>query len=96
MCSYSVGGALPFNSIIEDEEFTNALYCKDHFDEHLDRFSCALFEPLDKNQFDCFSPLGEVDPDLHFSDEIFQHPTTNCICLRENEFNDKTKLTKHG
>ena len=93
-CCYCIGEALPFNNIIEDEEFKIALYCKDHFDEYWDRFSYKLFEPLDKNEFDCISPLDDVDPDLNFYHVIFQHMTMNCSYLHEQEFNDKTKLQK--
>ena len=82
-CINSTGEALPFNNIIDNEEFKHALFCKDHFDEYWDRFSYKLFEPLDSNEFDCISPLDEVDPDLNFYHGIFQHMTANCSYLKK-------------
>ena len=73
-CINCIGEALPFNNITDNEEFKDALFCKDHFDEYWDRFSYKLFEPLDSNEFDCISPLDEVDPDLNFA---------NCSYLQE-------------
>ena len=65
---YCIGGALPFDNIIADEEFKDALYCKDHFNKCWYRLNYELFEPLDRKEFDLNFPPDEVG-----ANPIFYH-----------------------
>ena len=42
-CCHFLGNALPFNHILEDDVFHDALYCKDNIDIDWESFSPAMF-----------------------------------------------------
>ena len=48
-CSICLSSNLPFNHYIDQDEFLDAIYGKDHFELNWDSLSQKLFNPFDFN-----------------------------------------------
>ena len=70
-CSICLSSNLSFNHYIDEDEFLNATYVKNHFWLHWDSLTQKLFNPFSFNRNESDIPLNDADPDLDFYNELF-------------------------
>ena len=75
-CSLCLSSHLPFNHYIDEDEFLDAIYVKDHFQLHWDSLSKQLFNSFDFNDNESDIILNDVDPDLNCYNEMFSSFST--------------------
>jgi hypothetical protein len=83
---------LPFNNIIEDEEFRNSVF--EFFHAHrmnaLPNVQQLIFNPFEINNNDTLSHLDNFDPDFNFfNDTILFNNIADCNYYLEDALNDK-------
>ena len=85
-CCHSIAHILPFNHILDDEEFRDTLSCEDVTDEDWKQFSYKLFDHMGNSKNDDIYPLDEIDPDVHFCNELSYNLSSNCRYYHEDVF----------
>ena len=85
-CMRCITSALPFIGIDDDEEYMQALSCKDHFELNWDRLYDKLFNPLSVEENEFESPLDEIDPDSNFYSDLIYQSAALCKYYTEESF----------
>ena len=77
-CSKCVVEILPFNHIEDDDTFISEVNNMDINTQTLESLSELLFNPFELNTDDQYSPLYDIDPDVHFYNELDSHIGLKC------------------
>ena len=88
-CMICVSSALPFNPYEDETEYKDALSCNDHFDRVLESFSDKVFNPLSSDSKDIDLPLGDLDPDTNFYNDVLYQSTSLCKYYLEESFKNE-------
>ena len=95
-CCQCIGHVFPFNHILDDEEFRDQLCCEDVSVGDWEQFSYKLFDHVGYNENDDIYPLDEIDPDVHFHNELSYNLSSNCRYYHEMEVrNNKNALHEY-
>ena len=87
-CTKCICDNLPFVNILEDSDFYDALFLKDHFEISWDKLYDRLFNPFTLSDDMAHDPLGDVDPDQNFYTDMAIYSHSLCKYYSENSFNE--------
>ena len=84
-CTSCISEIFPFNTIENDTLFLSEIN-KFSYSERLAEVSDILFQPFELNNNDSYSPLFDIDPDIHFFNKIDYQIGSNCDYYMEDTF----------
>ena len=78
ICSKCMVGILPFNHSEVDDTFISEVNNMDINTQTLESLSELLFNHFQLNTDDQYSPLYDIDPDVHFHNKLDSHIGLKC------------------
>ena len=88
ICFHCMSDVMPFLNIVDDYEFYDALFLKDHFEINWDNLYDRLFNPFTLSDEMLGDPLSDIDPDQNFYQDVAIHAQSLCKYYSERTFND--------
>ena len=85
-CCNCLSKIFPFNHIEGDDIFISEINNMDIDTKIIESLSESLFNPLELNNDDIYSPLCDVDPDANYFNELNAHISQNCNYYYEHSF----------
>ena len=85
-CCNCLSKIFPFNHIEGDDIFISEINNMDIDTKTIESLSESLFNPLELNNDDIYSPLCDVDPDANYFNELNAHISQNCNYYYEHSF----------
>ena len=85
-CYKCLSKVFPFNHIEENNIFISEINNMDIESKTIESLSEKLFNPLELNNDDIYSPLCDVDPDANYFNELNAHIYQNCNYYYEHSF----------
>ena len=88
MCTICLEGVFPFNHYHEEEDYLDSIFefTTGIADMH-EKFSEKIFIPFEINDFEQKIPIFEIDPDLHFFNEMNKNMIQNSNYFMEETLN---------
>ena len=87
-CCNCLSHIFPFNHMEDNDIFIAEINNMDIEAKTIESLSESLFNPLELNNDDIYSPLCDVDPDANYFNELNAHISQNCNYYYEYSFHD--------
>ena len=87
-CCNCLSHIFPFNHMEDNDIFIAEIDNMDIEAKTIESLSESLFNPLELNNDDIYSPLCDVDPDANYFNELNAHISQNCNYYYEYSFHD--------